>query len=244
MTREKAAFQGILNLYQCDLDALKSKHICIIGVGGVGSWASEMLVRSGIGEITLIDLDEVCLTNINRQVQAHFESVGQSKISLLEKRLKLINPHLKVHLIHDFLTSKNMENYISSRFDFVLDAIDSANIKTNLILYCKRNKIPLIVTGAAGGKTDPSLVTYSDLNHTVYDKLLFRIRKSLRREHGFSRDKNKKYRIPVVYSPEPPRGDQKASGISCDTGMGSAGFITATFGNLASGYIINKLIEK
>jgi tRNA A37 threonylcarbamoyladenosine dehydratase len=199
-----------------------------------------------LGEITLIDLDEICVTNINRQIHSLNNTVGKSKIAIMGERLKEINPELRLNLIEDFITPENVSEYIDERFDFVVDAIDSLKSKLALILHCKRHKIPFIVTGAAGGRKDPTQIAISDLNHTIEDKLLFRIRKKLRREHNFSREKNKRYRIPTVFSSEQiikPK-DNCQNGIACDSTLGSAVTVTSTFGMIAASYVLNQLARK
>lgn len=146
-------------------------RMCVIGIGGVGSWAVEALARTGIGELTLIDMDDVCVTNINRQIHAMSGTVGQSKIEVMAERVKLINPECKVNLIDDFITPDNQHEYLSKEFDYVLDAIDSVKAKASLLAYCRSNKIKVITTGGAGGQVDPTQIMVADLTKTIQDPL-------------------------------------------------------------------------
>ena len=161
-------FGGTRRLYgNSEVEILRAAHVCVIGIGGVGSWAAEALARSGIGELTLIDMDDVCVTNINRQIHAMTGTVGQSKIEVMAERIKLINPECKVNLIDDFITPDNIREYIDGRFDYILDAIDSMKPKAALLAYCKSNKFKVITTGGAGGQIDPTQIQITDLTKTI-----------------------------------------------------------------------------
>lgn len=161
-------FGGIARLYgEKALQCFQQSHICVIGIGGVGSWAAEALARSGIGQLTLIDMDDVCVTNTNRQIHALQGNVGKLKTEVMAERIRLINPDCQIHIIDDFITEENLQEYVNNRFDFVVDAIDSLRAKVALLAYCKRQKIPLITTGGAGGQMDPTKIAITDLAKTT-----------------------------------------------------------------------------
>ncbi len=149
-------FAGIGRLYGTKaLDAFQKSHVCVVGIGGVGSWAAEALARWGIGEITLIDLDDICISNTNRQLHALTGSVGQDKVAVMAERIKAINPDCKVHQVEDFVTHDNLFELMSNDFDYVVDCIDSIKAKVALIAHCKRNKIAIVTVGGAGGQAGP-----------------------------------------------------------------------------------------
>lgn len=149
-------FGGTARLYGQDaLQRFADAHFCVIGIGGVGSWAAEALARTGIGKITLIDMDDVCITNTNRQIHALQGKVGQAKTEVMAERMRAINPECEVICIDDFITPENTAELLSAGFDYVIDAIDSVRPKAALIAWCRRNKIPLITTGGAGARSIP-----------------------------------------------------------------------------------------
>ena len=183
-------FVGIERVYGIDgFLKLLGSRVMVIGVGGVGSWAVEALVRSGVGKIVLVDLDDVCVSNMNRQLPALSNTVGQSKISVLSERMLLINPLLKIDLIHDFYTLKTSEKILSTPVDFVIDAIDSLANKAFLVSSCKQMAIPVVTVGGAGGKIDPTCIRTCDLGETTVDPLLKQLRKKLRQSKS-STDSN------------------------------------------------------
>ncbi|UXI01813.1 tRNA cyclic N6-threonylcarbamoyladenosine(37) synthase TcdA [Photobacterium sp. TY1-4] len=249
-------FGGTRRLYgNSEVEILRAAHVCVIGIGGVGSWAAEALARTGVGELTLIDMDDVCVTNINRQIHAMSGTVGQSKIEVMAERIRLINPECQINLIDDFITPENIAEYIDHRFDYVLDAIDSVKPKAALLAYCKRHKIKVITTGGAGGQTDPTQIQIADLTKTIQDPLAAKIRTMLRRFHNFS--KTRKFGIECVYSTEQlkyPQADGSVCNVKataegpkrmdCASGFGAATMVTATFGFVAASRIVQKLIEK
>ncbi len=168
-------FGGIGRLYTPEgLEKLRRSHICVIGIGGVGSWAVEALARSGIGKITMIDMDDICVTNINRQIHAMSGTVAQLKTEAMKERIERINPECVVEIIDDFLTQDNLADYLNRGYDYVIDAIDSVRVKAAMIAFCKRNKIKIITTGGAGGQTDPTKIQITDLSKTVQDPLAAR----------------------------------------------------------------------
>lgn len=247
----KNAFQGVKNLVgSTPFQQLREKKFLIIGIGGVGSWIAEHLARSGAIHITLVDLDEICVSNINRQIHSHTSTIGKSKVKVMAERLLLINPEIKITIIEDFLTSSNIEKIITPEVSFVFDAIDSVKNKCLIIQRCKRLKVPFVITGGAGQRLDPSKIIICDLNKSINDRLLFQVRKMLRREFGYSKNTKRYYSIPTVSSTEVPIPvspefcDLKSNKVSnCESGLGSAGFVTASFAAVSVSYAIRKVCE-
>jgi tRNA threonylcarbamoyladenosine dehydratase len=260
MSDHSTRFGGIARLYgQQEADWITSSHACIVGIGGVGTWVAEALARSGVGEITLIDLDDICTTNTNRQIHALTTTIGQDKTSVMSQRIKLINPECKVHEVEDFVTQDNLFEYFGTKsaphFDVVIDAIDSIAAKTALIAHCHRNKIPLVVTGGAGGQTDPSQIQYGDLAKTTHDPLLSKVRNQLRRDYNFSKNPKRKFSVDCVYSTEQlsyPQSDGSvchaktqtdgSMRLDCNMGFGAATMVTGTFGFFAAAKAVSKII--
>ena len=244
-------FGGIGRLYTPEgLAKLRQSHICVIGIGGVGSWAVEALARSGIGKITMIDMDDICVTNINRQIHALTSTVATSKTEAMKTRIAEINPECQVEIIDDFISPDNLADYLNRGYDYVIDAIDSVKTKAALIAYCKRNKIRLITTGGAGGQTDPSQIQIADLSKTIQDPLASKVRSLLRKEYHFSQNPKRKFSIDAVFSTQPLIFPQMTEGCSisatmnCANGFGAATMITATFGFFAVSRVIDKLLKK
>ena len=197
-------FGGIGRLYTPEgLAKLRQSHICVIGIGGVGSWAVEALARSGIGKITMIDMDDICVTNINRQIHALTSTVATLKTEAMKTRIAEINPECQVEIIDDFISPDNLADYLNRGYDYVIDAIDSVKTKAALIAYCKRNKIRLITTGGAGGQTDPSQIQIADLSKTIQDPLASKVRSLLRKEYHFSQNPKRKFGVDCVFSTQP-----------------------------------------
>lgn len=251
-------FGGVGRLYGiAGLQVLRSSHVCVVGIGGVGSWAAEALARSGVGAITLIDMDDICTTNTNRQVHTLQHTVGALKVDAMAERIRAINPDCEVHAVMDFITKDNLSRHIHSDLDFVVDCIDSVTSKAAMIHYCRRHKIKIITTGAAGGQLDPSMVTVGDLNKTFNDPLARKVRSMLRRHYGFSRNPKRTYSIPCVYSQEQlkyPKPDgsvcqqksvlEGSTRLDCASGFGAATMVTATFGFVAAAKVVEKLVRK
>ncbi|MDH5633804.1 MAG: tRNA cyclic N6-threonylcarbamoyladenosine(37) synthase TcdA [Gammaproteobacteria bacterium] len=250
-------FGGISRLYgRQAFELLPDIHICIVGIGGVGSWAAEVLARTGVGSITLIDMDEVCDTNVNRQVHALNGTIGKKKVEVMAERIRAINPSCQCQAIVDFITVKTLPEYINGGFDYVIDAIDSIKFKSMMIAHCKRNKIPIITTGGAGGLTDPAMIEITDLSKTFNDPLAAKVRSRLRSEFGFSRNTKRRFGVECVFSRQQqvyPREDGTVTcekpgihgvSIDCRFGYGSASFVTAVFGMLAASRALNKTLEK
>ena len=247
-------FGGIARLYgEPALERFRAAHVCVIGVGGVGSWVVEALARSAIGHLTLIDLDNVAESNINRQIQALSSTIGMPKIEALRQRIAEINPFCKVTLVEDFIDLENIETLVANQgFDYVVDAIDSVKPKAALIAWCSANKMPLVVVGGAGGQIDPTKVEIRDLARTEQEPLLKKVRKLLRAQYGFSRGEKQKYHIDAVFSMEPLRypetgdaceiDDNGITGLNC-AGFGSCMVVTATFGMVTAGQVLRRLAE-
>lgn len=257
-------FGGVARLYgAAGLARFQRAHVCVIGVGGVGSWVVEALARSAIGSITMIDLDNVAESNINRQIQATSETLGKAKVTALAERIAVINPFCKVHQIEEFVDTENLDRFIGTPgFDYVIDAIDSVKAKTALIAYCREKKIPLVTIGAAGGQTDPSKIEIRDLSRTEQEPLLALVRKRLRQNFGFPRGSKNKFGIDAVFSMEAltmpetaetcalPMEEASAtnqgasntgvSGLNC-AGFGSSIVVTASFGLAAAAHVLRRL---
>lgn len=250
-------FGGTRRLYGTEgVDRFRESHVCVIGIGGVGSWVAEALARSGIGEITLIDQDDICETNINRQIHALDGSIGQSKIAVMAERIRLINPECLVHEESAFVNRENIPELIQDCFDYVVDAIDSVKDKAALIGFCKRFKIPIVTVGGAGGQLDPTCVGVVDLSKTYNDPLAAKVRSVLRRHYGFNKN-GKKFGVECVYSTEQLRYPQADGSVcaqkiitdgqtklDCDGGFGAATVVTATFGMVAASRVLNKIMSK
>lgn len=250
-------FSGIARLYGVDaLEAFRTTKVAVIGIGGVGSWVAESLVRTGFENIHLIDMDDICITNTNRQIHTKQATIGQLKVEAMAARLTAINPEVNAVPVMDFLTKDNIAQHLTG-FDFVVDAIDSVKVKAALIAWCKRNKMPIITTGAAGGQMDPTQITVGDLNKTFNDPLAKKVRSTLRREYNFSRNQKRNYSVMCVYSTEQlsyPQPDgsvckQKtfndgAVKLDCASGFGAATMVTATFGMVAAAKVAERIAKK
>lgn len=235
-------FGGVGRLYgEVAAQHLRSAHAVVVGIGGVGSWSAEALARTGVGRITLIDLDMVAESNTNRQIHALDDIWGKAKVVAMAERIRAINPGCQVLCIEDFVTPENVGELLAGDFSVVIDAIDQVRAKVAMIAYCRQRRLPIVVAGAAGGQLDPTRICVSDLSQTVQDPLLAKVRSQLRRSHGFPRD-GKKFSVPAVFSTEPLRYPQadgscstapSAAGLNC-AGFGSSVCVTATFGLAAA----------
>ena len=232
-------FGGIARLYGDEaLVRFSRAHVCVVGVGGVGSWAVEALARTGIGRLTLIDLDNVAESNVNRQLHALTDDFGKAKVTALRERIAQINPKCEVEEIEDFVTEDNLETLFRRPFDFVIDAIDQVRVKAAMAAYFVQHKQPFILSGGAGGQKNPALIQTADLSRVTHDPLLANLRYTLRKRYGFSRDTKEKMRVPCVFSTEnitPPQSGEACStdtapqGLSC-AGYGASMLVTASFG--------------
>jgi tRNA A37 threonylcarbamoyladenosine dehydratase len=254
-TDYEARFSGIARLYGKDgAERLRAADICVVGVGGVGSWSAEALARTGIGALTLVDLDEVCVSNVNRQLPALTSAVGRTKVQVLKERAEEINPECKVTAVEEFFTSATAERLLAGSFDVVLDAIDHVGNKVLLLAECTRRQIPVVTVGGAGGRRDPTAVRVADLAFTSHDRLLQRVRKILRSDFGFPEGLRTPFGIPCVYSVEAPvfpqpdgtvcetRGEATELRMNCNSGYGSATFVTGAFGFAAAAEVVRLIV--
>lgn len=250
-------FGGIIRLYGMQsAEKLTSARVAVVGIGGVGSWAAEALARSGVGTIILMDMDDLCITNTNRQIHALGDNYGRTKVEVMAERLRSINPAVQVEELFSFYTVGNPERLFAAAPDVVIDAIDSMRPKTHLIAECYKRRIPIVTCGGAGGRIDASAIRLDDLSRTCGDNMLSQLRKNLRRDYDFPLgDKCLEIGIPCVYSPERPRFPKcdgsvscerapgQKGGIGCASGFGSATHITGTFGFLMAGVALNLITE-
>lgn len=251
-------FGGIARLYgQPALQLFADAHICVVGIGGVGSWAAEALARSGIGAMTLIDMDDVCVTNTNRQIHALKNSVGQAKTEVMAARIREINPECRVTCIDDFMTTDNTAELLDQGFSYVIDAIDSIRPKAALLAWCRRHKVPLITTGGAGGQIDPTQIQVADLAKTIQDPLAAKLRERLKSDFNIVKNSKGKLGIDCVFSTEAlmypqPDGSVCASRstaegpkrMDCASGFGAVTMVTATFGFVAVAHVLKKMMAK
>ena len=232
---------GVARLYgEVAYAIFQQSHVVVIGLGGVGSWAAEALVRSAVGEITLIDFDHVSISNTNRQLHALDGEFGKAKIEVMAKRLSLINPELKINCIDDFLKPENFHDYLPQGAA-ILDAMDDVASKLALASWIHQKKVPYVMSGGAGGKLDPSKIEVVDLARATHDSMLAKIRASLRQQYGFEKDPKRKMNLRVIYSSEPREG-VASGGLSC-AGFGSTVTVTATFGFIAAAEILQQLVD-
>ena len=250
-------FAGIERLYGAGgVARLSSARVAVVGVGGVGSWAAEALARSGIGSLTLIDADEVCVSNANRQLHTLADTLGQAKVAVMAERLRGINPVLEVEPIERFVTPATLAELLDRGFDLVLDACDAFRVKVEMTAWCRRSKLPLIVCGSAGGRTDPTMIRVRDLSRTEHDALLSLMRRKLRQEFRFPSNRDRYFGVPAVYSLENvryPQADGSVCGtrpegsdslkLDCGGGLGAATHVTAAFGFTAVGRAIEMLLK-
>jgi tRNA A37 threonylcarbamoyladenosine dehydratase len=252
-----ARFGGIGRLFGTEaLERLRAAHVCIIGVGGVGSWTVEALARSGIGALTLIDADDVCTTNINRQLPALTETVGRPKVQVLAERVAAIAPECNVTVVADFYTKAGANELLSTNFHFVIDAVDRMSTKAHIIASCRERGLSVLTCGAAGGRRDGTQVRSVDLGLAGQDELLRQVRRKLRRDHGFEpgvKVRAEPMGIPCVFSPEKPMYPQADGSCSveaepgtslrmdCASGFGAATFVTGVFGFVAAGEVVQRI---
>lgn len=240
-------FGGIGRLYGASgLQRLRAARVMVVGIGGVGSWVAEALARSGVGAIDLVDLDDICVTNINRQIHALESTVGASKIKTMEKRLKEISPMIRV-IRHDcFYGERTADGCLSQPLNVVIDAIDNARLKAHLLAQARQRGMAAVCVGGAGGRIDPAKIRTDDLSRSHGDPLLQQVRKRLRSEHEFEPHGRGRFRIPCVFSDEPPRfpwadgsircerPEDSPTALHCDAGLGSITHVTATMGMFAA----------
>jgi len=239
-------FGGLERLYGVTgAAAVRQSHVVVVGVGGVGSWAAEALARSGVSQLTLIDLDHVAESNINRQIHALNTTVGQAKVVAMQERIALINPACKVHGVEEFVDAHNWPGLLTQPPDAVIDACDQVRAKTAMAAWAMKQKVLFVSVGAAGGKRLAHKVDIDDLSRTTHDPLLAQLRYRLRREHGAARD-GKTMGVACVYSKESVAQPDASCAVEGDGslnchGYGSVVSVTATFGQCAAGWVIDQI---
>lgn len=238
-------FAGIDRLYgQGAVERYAASRVAVVGMGGVGSWVVEALARSGVGHLTLIDADDLCVSNTNRQLPALQGQYGRNKGEAMAERCRAINPLVDVVVVPSFLTADNLETLLDHGFDLVLDACDSFRTKVEMIAWCRRRKLPVVVSGSAGGRTDPTQIRMRDLSRTEHDALLALVRKKLRSEFNFPKNPDRYFGVQAVYSLEnvrypqadgsvcglrPQLGADAAMKLDCGAGLGAATHVTGAF---------------
>ena len=239
-------FAGVAKIYGEDsFNHYEQSHVMVIGIGGVGSWAVEALARTGLGELTLVDMDVIAASNINRQLPAMTTTLGHEKIQVMAERCRAINPRIKINLIDDYLTPDNIQDVLANTPDLILDCIDDVKAKFALMLHCRFNKIPLIVSGGAGGKLDPLKIRVADLSKTEQDPMLAKLRTQLRNK-GICKKPKEKFGITCVYSIDNPFSSAEvcpSAGLRCG-GYGSAVVVTSSFAMVAVSEVLKKLDQK
>lgn len=251
-------FGGIARLYgEVALGNFAEAHVCVVGVGGVGSWVVEALARSGVGRLTLIDLDNVAESNVNRQIHALEGAFGRPKVHAMAERVRGINPACKITTQEEFVEPENLDRLVGNRYDYLVDCIDAFKTKAALIAHCRRNRLRMITVGGAGGQTEPLKIRLTDLHKTQHDPLLAKTRKLLRKEYGFPKNPKRRFDVPCVYSDEQPvypdgrgevcsmkpEGGGVGSGLHCG-GFGSSMTVTATFAMVATAHVLKKLARR
>lgn len=252
-------FSGIDRLYgRGAVEALARCRVVVVGLGGVGSWIAEALARSAVGALELVDADDLCLSNTNRQLPALDGQYGRNKAEAMAERCRAINPTVQVRPVQAFLTASNLEELLGGRPDLVVDACDSFRTKVEAIAWCRRRKQPVLTIGSAGGRTDPTLVRVRDLSRTEHDAMLALVRKKLRGEFNFPKNPQRYFGVPAVYSLEnvkypqpdgsvcglrPQLGADAALKLDCGTGLGAATHITGTFAFAAVGKALEMLLR-
>ncbi len=254
MTPFERRFGGVGRLFGTPgMERLRRAHVCVVGLGGVGSWAVEALARSGVGELTLVDLDDVCISNVNRQLHAVVGELGKPKVEAMARRVNAINPDCMVHPLQSFFLASNAEQILQTAFDAVLDAIDGVSVKCLLIAACKERQIPVVTVGGAGGRRDPTAIEVTDLAFSSHDRLLQEVRRDLRKNHKFPRGDGA-FGVECVFSREDPVfptgdglgcSDRSVSPdlrLDCNSGFGTAAFVTGAFGLTAAARVVHQLV--
>ena len=252
-------FGGIDRLYGSGaLERFSGCHVTVVGIGGVGSWAVEALARSGIGKLTLVDADDLCVSNTNRQLPALEGQYGRAKVEAMGERLRAINPGIELDLRQQFLTPSNLGELLDAPGDLVLDACDSFRSKVEAIAYCRRRKQPIVTVGSAGGRSDVTQVRVRDLSRTEHDAMLSLIRRKLRGEFNFPKNHDRYFGVPAVYSLEnvrypqadgsvcgirPQLGKDEALKLDCGAGLGAATHVTGAFAFAAVGKVLEMLLK-
>lgn len=242
-------FGGLERLYGVSGAArIRAAHVVVVGVGGVGSWAVEALARSGVGRLTLIDLDHVAESNINRQIHALEATLGQAKVLAMRDRIAQINPACQVACIEEFVEPANWPALLPVGVDAVIDACDQVRAKTAMAAWALKQRVLFVTAGAAGGKRLAHAVDIEDLGQVTHDPLLAQLRYRLRREHGAARG-GRKMGVACVFSREAVQGPDASCAIEGDgslncSGYGSLVAVTATFGQCAAGWVLNEISKR
>ncbi|PZP63101.1 MULTISPECIES: tRNA threonylcarbamoyladenosine dehydratase [Pseudoxanthomonas] len=255
----KERFAGVDRLYGVGaVERLSQRAVAVIGMGGVGSWVVEALARSGVGRLVLIDADDICLSNTNRQLPALDGQYGRNKVVVMAERCRAINPEIQLDVVEAFLTSSNLEALLGQPLDLVIDACDSFRTKVEAIAWCRRRKLPMITVGSAGGRTDATQVRVRDLSRTEHDAMLALVRKKLRAEFNFPRNPQRYFGVSAIYSLQnvqypqadgsvcglrPVLGAEAALKLDCGAGLGAATHVTGTFAFAAAGRALELLLK-
>ncbi|MEO5566421.1 MAG: tRNA threonylcarbamoyladenosine dehydratase [Luteimonas sp.] len=252
-------FAGVDRLYgRGAVSRLAQARVAVVGLGGVGSWAAEALARTAVGHLSLIDADDLCLSNTSRQLPAIAGQYGRNKARVMAERCLAINPAMQAQAVESFLTPGNLESLLDAGFDLVLDACDSFRVKVETIAWCRRRKLPIVTVGAAGGRTDPTQVRVRDLSRTEHDAMLSMIRRKLRGEFGFPKNHDRYFGVSAVYSLENvryPQADGSVCGsrpamdkdaahkLDCGAGLGAVTHVTGAFAFAAVARSIELLLR-
>ena len=247
-------FSGVRRLYgEQGLSVLQKSHVLVIGIGGVGSWTVEALARNAVGKLTLVDLDNIAESNVNRQIHALEDNLGKPKVTAMRERIAAINPQCEVVEVEDFVTPENLSQMLAGSPDIVVDCMDDTKAKIALSAHCKQHKLPLVMVGSAGGKLDATRLRLADLSQVQGDRMLAKVRNQLRRDHGFPKasdhKKSARFGIMAVYSDEPVERPEEAcdvlqtglTGLNC-AGYGSSICVTASAGFIAAQQAIAQLL--
>ena len=252
-------FAGIDRLYgRGALSRFRGSRVAVVGLGGVGSWAAEALARTGIGHLALIDADDLCVSNTNRQLPAVAGQYGRGKAEAMAERCLAINPAMAAEPVASFLTPANLDDLLNRHYDVVIDACDSFRAKVEAIAWCRRRKQPMVTVGSAGGRTDATQVRVRDLSRTEHDAMLSLIRRKLRGEFNFPKNADRYFGVPAVYSLEnvkypqadgtvcglrPKLGADAALKLDCGAGLGAATHVTGAFAFAAVGKTLEILLK-
>jgi tRNA threonylcarbamoyladenosine dehydratase len=247
-------FSGVRRLYgETGLQRLQAAHVLVIGIGGVGSWTVEALARNAVGKLTLVDLDNIAESNINRQIHALDANLGKAKVTAMRERIAQINPLCEVLEVEDFISAENISSVLAPHPAIVIDCMDDTRTKIALAAYCQQQRLPLVMVGSAGGKLDATRIRLADLAHVHGDRMLAKVRNQLRRDHGFAKasdhKKSARFGITAVYSDEPVEKPAEAcetegglTGLHC-AGYGSSICVTASFGFVAAQHALQQLVQ-
>ena len=261
MSNNEERFGSLGRVYGDEtVQKLHNAHVCIVGLGGVGSWVAEALARSGVGKLTIIDGDDISRSNVNRQCHALESTIGQMKARVMKQRILDINPECECISYEQYINNDNVAELLrpnpEQKFDCIVDAIDRIKYKALMMDYCKKHKLKVVATGGAGGLIDPTQIEIKDLTRTWNDPLASAVRLALRQVHHFSRNLKRNFGLPCVYSTEQQRYPDKdgnvgykkpgVSGLSldCALGYGSVVVVTATFGFIAASKVIEIISKK